>query len=272
MSDPGRELAGKTALITGGARGFGRACALVLAREGADVAVSDVLDAGPTASEIEALGCRSLAIHADVTNPDDCRRTAEETIERLGKIDILVANAGITGPGGRAWELSVESWERMIAIDLTGVWLTTKYVVPHMIERGYGKIVMTASRSGVRAEEGCAHYVAAKFGVVGYMKALAMELGPWEINVNAICPSGMGKISDEDYDPSQWGPPLIDEAPPTAVEFDREYGKLNLLKSVGRAEFEEVAEGVLWLVSDRSRLMTGCAFLMDSGYVAQRGG
>ena len=115
--------------------------------------------------------------------------------------------------------------------------------------------------------------VIAIIGLVGFMKALAMELGPWEINVNAICPSGMGKVAQSDYDPSQWGYPLVPEpAPPTVEELDRAYGKLNLFESVGRSEFAEVAEGVLWLVSDRSRLMTGSTFLMDAGYVAKRGG
>jgi NAD(P)-dependent dehydrogenase (short-subunit alcohol dehydrogenase family) len=269
-----RELDGKAALITGGARGFGRACALVLADEGADVALADIRsdELERTCGEIEQRGRRALAIRADVTSADDCKEMAEQTIRLLGQIDILIANAGITESIDRAWELSEQDWRRMIEINLTGVWLSTKYVVPHMIERSYGKIVITSSRSGVRAEENCANYVAAKFGVVGYMKALAMELGPWEINVNAICPSGMGKIAEENYHPADWGPPLVAHAPPTAAEFDREYGKLNLFESVGRAEFDEVAQGVLWLVSDRSRLMTGSTLLMDAGYVAKRGG
>ena len=277
------ELDGKTALITGGARGFGRACALRLAEEGADIAVADIAgdDAGTASArelakvvtDIQQMGRNAIAITADVTKADDCERMAEETLSAFGKIDILHANAGIAAPAARAWEIAEADWDRIIGVDLKGVWLATKYVVPHMIARRYGKIVMTASRSGVRAEERCAHYVAAKFGLVGFMKALAMELGPWEINVNAICPSGMGKVAQSDYDPSQWGYPLVPEpAPPTVEELDRAYGKLNLFESVGRSEFAEVAEGVLWLVSDRSRLMTGSTFLMDAGYVAKRGG
>ena len=277
------DLDGKTALVTGGARGFGRACALRMASEGADIAVADIAgDATARASaeqladvirDIHALGRNAIAIKADVTSAEDCERMAQETLSAFGKIDILLANAGIGGGALPAWELTEADWDAVIGVDLKGVWLATKYVVPHMIERGYGKIVMTASRSGVRAEERCAHYVAAKFGVVGYMKALAMELGPWEINVNAICPSGMGKVAQADYDPSQWGYPLVPQPPPRTVEeLDRAYGKLNLFESVGRSEFDEVAEGVLWLVSDRSRLMTGSTLMMDAGYVAKRGG
>jgi NAD(P)-dependent dehydrogenase (short-subunit alcohol dehydrogenase family) len=266
------EVEGRSALVTGGARGFGRAVSLLLAREGADIAVADVRAADGTVAEIEALGRPAIAIRADVRSGDDCRRMADEALAALGKIDILVANAGVMGRVGYAWELEEDDWDEVVDVDLKGVWLTTRYVVPHMIERRTGKIVVTASRSGVRAEERCAHYVAAKFGVVGYAKALAMELGPYEINVNAICPSGMGKVSEEDYDPANWGPPLVAQAPPTAVEFDREYGKLNLFESVGRAEFDEVAQGVLWLVSDRARLVTGTALAMDGGYVAKRGG
>jgi NAD(P)-dependent dehydrogenase (short-subunit alcohol dehydrogenase family) len=278
------ELDGKSALITGGARGFGRAVALLLASEGADVAIADIASDAPTkpfgmsgrehleqsAAEVEALGRRALAVRCDVRVAVDCARMAEQTLAAFGKIDILFANAGVPGSGGLAWELSEEEWDLVVDVDLKGVWQTTKYVVPHMIERRYGKIVMTSSRSGLKAEEWCAHYVAAKHGVIGYMKALAMELGPYEINVNAICPSGMGKLTEEDYSPF-WDR-IAGFERPTVEEFDRAYAKLNLFESVGRAEFKEVAEGVLWLVSDRSRLMTGSALALDAGYIVKRGG
>lgn len=276
------ELDGKTALITGGARGFGRACALLMAAEGADVVIADLGDSvepGSTrrirdaVAEVEQRGRRALGLEVDVTRASDCRKAAEDTVRTFGRIDILHANAGISGRPALTWEIDENDWDRVLAVDLKGAWLTAKYVVPHMIRQGGGKIVFTASRSGVRAEETFAHYVAAKFGLVGLTKTLAMELGPWEINVNAICPSGMGKLTDETYHPSEWGPPLVPDPPPaTAAQFDREYGRLNLFESVGRAEFAEVAQGVLWLVSDRARLVTGTTLLMDAGYVAKRGG
>ena len=145
------ELDGRTALVTGGARGFGRAVARRLAREGCDVAVADLgwrrpagaeemsgaaeLDA--TVAELRALGRRSVAIAADVTAPDDCESMAAEAIRALGGIDILVANAGVATLGP-AWELTPEEWDRVIAVNLTGVWLTTKYVVPRRSSAGGG--------------------------------------------------------------------------------------------------------------------------------------
>ena len=203
------ELEGKTALITGGARGFGRAMALLFAREGADVAVADIAgelsseriggmatgdDLERTVGELEALGRRAFGIRADVTKSADCERMAGEAIEALGRIDILCANAGVFSLAP-AWELTEDEWDTVLGVNLKGVWLTTKYVVPHMMERRYGKIVITSSRDGLRAEANYAHYNASKFGVIGYMKSLAIELGPYEINVNAICPTQMADKS-----------------------------------------------------------------------------
>jgi NAD(P)-dependent dehydrogenase (short-subunit alcohol dehydrogenase family) len=184
------QLDNKTAPVTGGARGFGRAVALLLAGEGADVAVADIAHNLPsgqfspmasleqlnrTKQEIEALGRKAIAIQADVTKSADCQRMAETTLEALGRIDILVANAGCATLG-RAWELTEEEWDVLMDINLKGVWLTTKYVVPHMMGRHYGKIVMTSSRNRLKVEANFAHYNAAKAGVIHYMKSLALEL------------------------------------------------------------------------------------------------
>ncbi len=280
------ELEGKTALVTGGARGFGRAVALLLAREGADVAVADIAGelqsriagmATPeqlddTVSEIEALGRRAVGIRADVTKAEDCRRMAETALTALGKIDILFANAGVFSLAP-AWELSEDEWDTVLAVNLKGVWLTTKYVVPHMIDRGYGKIIVTSSRDGLRAEANYAHYNASKFGVIGYMKSLAIELGPFGINVNAVCPTQM---ADKSSRPALASHPYWDQVvgKPNATyeEFDAASGRENLFESGGQPDFAEVAEGVLWLASDRSRLVTGHALPVDAGWIAKRGG
>ena len=281
------ELDGKTALVTGGARGFGRAIAHLLAREGADVALADIAgelpseritglatqdDLSRTAAEVEALGRRSAAIRADVTKAADCERMAAEAIEAFGKLDILCANAGVFS-FGRAWELTEDDWDTVLAVNLKGVWLTTKYVVPHMIERRYGKIVITASRDGLRAEPNYAHYNASKFGVIGYMKSLAIELGPYEITVNAICPTQMADKSSRPRGPG--GPywEMVTGKPDaTYEEFDEASGRENLFERGGQPDFGEVAEGVLWLASDRSRLVTGHALPLDAGWIAKRGG
>lgn len=281
------QLGGKTALITGGARGFGRAIAHLLAREEADIAIADIghdlpsdrfsalattEQANRTVEEIKALGRKAIGIQADVTKGDDCKRMAETTLEAFGKIDILCANAGVFSMAP-AWELTEEEWDLLMDVNLKGMWLTTKYVVPHMIERRYGKIVMTSSRDGLRMEPNYAHYCAAKAGVIAYAKALAIELGPYEINVNAVCPTQM---TDRSQKPRASTHPYWDQVVghPNATyeEFDIASGKENLFEQGGQPDFSEVAEGVLWLVSDASRLVTGHALPMDGGWIAKRGG
>jgi NAD(P)-dependent dehydrogenase (short-subunit alcohol dehydrogenase family) len=281
------ELDGKKALITGGGRGFGRAMALLFAREGADVAVADIAgelesdriagmatqdDLERTVGEIEALGRRAVGIQADVTEAADCERMAETAIDALGAIDILCANAGVFSLAP-AMELTEDEWDTVMAVNLKGVWLTTKYVAPHMIARRYGKIVITSSRDGLRAEANYAHYNASKFGVIGYMKSLAIELGPHEINVNAICPTQM---ADKSVPRSVSGRPYWDQVvgkPGSSYEeFDEASGRENLFERGGQPDFGEVAEGALWLASDRSRLVTGVALPVDAGWIAKRGG
>lgn len=282
-------LAGKRALVTGGARGFGRAIARLFAREGADVAVADIAgelgsehirglasldDLNRTVGEIEALGRRAVGIQADVTKADDCLRMAEATFEALGRIDILCANAGVFTLA-RSWELAEDEWDTVMAVNLKGVWATTRAVVPHMIERRYGKIVITSSRDGLRAEPNYAHYCASKFGVIGYMKSLAVELGPYEINVNAVCPTQMADKSappPPSTAPQPYWQMVTGTSNPSYEEFDAASGRENLFERGGQPDFSEVAEGVLWLASDRSRLVTGHALPVDAGWIAKRGG
>ena len=284
------ELDGKTALITGAARGFGRAVAHLFAREGADVAIADIAGELPsqrvsgmataddlerTRAEIEALGRRSIAIRADVTKAADCERMAAEVLDAFGRIDILHANAGVFS-FGKAWELTEDDWDTVLAVNLKGMWLTTKYVVPHMIERRYGKIVMTSSRDGLRVEPNYAHYNASKAGVIAYAKSLAIELGPYAINVNAVCP---GQMTDRSRTTERRGATthpywdMVTGKPgSTYEEFDEASGRENLFEEGGQIDFSEVAEAVLWLASDRSHMVTGHALPVDRGWIAKRGG
>ena len=283
------ELDGKVALITGAARGFGRAMARLFAKEGADVAIADVAGASSTARvttpaseeqlyrtarEIESLGRKAIAIRADVTKPEHCERMAQEALGAFGKLDIVCANAGVFSLAP-SWELTADEWDRVIGVNLTGVWLTTKYAVPHMIARRYGKIVITSSRDGLRAEANYSHYNASKFGVIGYMKSLAIELGPYEINVNAICPTQMADKSaarERGLETSAYWDQVTGKPNSTWEEFDVASGKENLFERGGQPDFSEVAEGALWLASDRSRLVTGHALPLDAGWIAKRGG
>jgi NAD(P)-dependent dehydrogenase (short-subunit alcohol dehydrogenase family) len=277
----------KTALVTGSSRGFGRAIALLLAREGADVAIADIAgqlrpgrfsepaseeEFEQTIRDIEALGRAAIGIKVDVTKADQCARMAQETLDAFGKIDILCANAGVFSLAP-SWELTEEEWDLLMAVNLKGVWLTTKYIVPHMVKRRYGKIIVTSSRNGLRAEANYAHYNASKFGVIGYMKSLAIELGPYEINVNAVCPTQM---TDKSRPPHLSSSPYWDQVVgrPNASyeEFDEASGRENLFERGGQPDFSHVAQGVLWLASDASRLVTGHALPLDAGWIAKRGG
>jgi NAD(P)-dependent dehydrogenase (short-subunit alcohol dehydrogenase family) len=279
------ELDGRTALVTGGARGFGRAVAHRFADEGADVAIADLAGAGErglsdaarleeTVAELRARGPRAVGIAADVTSAADCERMAAEAIAALGRIDLLVANAGVATLG-RAWELTEEEWDFVVDVCLKGVWLTTKYVVPHMIERRSGKIVVVASRNGLRVERGYAHYNAAKAGAIHFAKTLALELGPYRINVNAVCPTQMADKSAGPpptmATPDYWAQ-VVGRPDATYEEFDAASGRENLFEEGGQPDFSQVAEGVLWLASERSRLVTGIALPVDAGYIVKRGG
>jgi NAD(P)-dependent dehydrogenase (short-subunit alcohol dehydrogenase family) len=156
----------------------------------------------------------------------------------------------------------------VLDVCLKGSWLTSKHVVPQMIDLGRGRIVFTASRSGLRAERHWAPYIAAKHGVVGLTKALALELGPYRINVNAVCPSGMGWATDH---APWWDEETgIDNVP--VEEFNRWSGSLDLFEKDRRMTFEEVADGMVWLVSDAARTITGHALPLDDGWIAKRGG
>ena len=268
------ELAGKSALVTGGGGRFGFAVARLLASEGAAIALADIGDPARLeglAEELRASGSGALAITADVTRDDDCRRMVEETADAFGALDIAVVNAGLGGPVTRIWETSEEEWRRVVDINLTGAFLTAKHAALAMIPRSSGKIIFVSSRDGLRAEPYTGAYNASKHGLHGLMKTLAIELGPYYINVNAICPTSMGSMGESTGSHPWWelqtGKPGATEA-----DFDAWAGKQGLFERPGRVTPEEVAEGVLWLASERSRLVTGHALPMDAGWIAKRGG
>jgi NAD(P)-dependent dehydrogenase (short-subunit alcohol dehydrogenase family) len=283
-----RELEGKCALVTGAARGFGRAVARLLAEAGADIAVADLgalasrspypmagrAELEQTVAELREHGVRAHAIEADVTRAEDCERMAREAIAGLGGIDILVANAG-GATSAPAWELTEADWDFVHEVCLKSVFLTTRAVIPHMLERRAGKIVLTASRNGLRVERGYAHYNAAKAGVIQYGKSLALELGPYEVNVNVVCPTQMSdksRIPAGNPEAQKYWDQVAGHAGATYEEFDAASGRDNLFERGGQPDYREVAEGVLWLVSDRARLVTGLALPMDAGWIVKRGG
>jgi 3-oxoacyl-[acyl-carrier protein] reductase len=183
------KLEGRVAIVTGGARGIGRAIATALAREGAAVAVADLDEQGAsaTAARIVAAGGQAVAIGGDVTDPEQAERIVAETLDALGGLHVLVNNAAI-GTSCPVLEMSVETWQRMLDSNLSSVFYCTRVALPHLIGQRWGRIINIASQLALKGGVEMAHYCAAKAGVLGLTKALARELAPYSITVNAIAP------------------------------------------------------------------------------------
>jgi len=245
------ELEGKVALVTGAGRGIGRAIALRLAWAGADILVNDFDpdSAADTAAMIEQSGRRAAALAADVTDRGQVRDMVAQGLERLGGLDILVNNAGVAGSSCLVREMPAESWDRTLAVNLTGVFNCCQAVIPLMIERRWGKIVNIASLAARRLSKlGGADYTAAKAGLLGFSRHLAFELAAFGINVNVICPGAT--LTD-----------MVREK--TSEEFRRQVGKQVPL---GRwIKPEDQAEAVLFLVSEGASMITGHVLDVDGG-------
>jgi 3-oxoacyl-[acyl-carrier protein] reductase len=231
----------RVALITGGARGIGRAVARRLALEGSHIAVVD-LDGGAAeavAAEVRGTGRRAVAVGMDVTSPADVQRAVHEVYETFGRADILVNSAGVLGPFLPVWETPVESWDRLIAVHLRGTFLCCRAVVPGMIAHRWGRIVNLASIAGKEGFALDAAYCAAKAGVIAFTKSLAKEVAPHNIRVNAVAPT----VIETD---------LVKGIP------EDEIAEKQRRIPLGRfGTPEEVAALIRFLVSDESSFITG---------------
>jgi (+)-trans-carveol dehydrogenase len=270
-------LEGKVALITGAARGQGRSHALALAREGADIFGVDMCaqvesvayplsttdDLAETTRLVTGTGRRIETYIGDVRSSADMRAATEQAISTFGKIDIVVANAGIWTPGS-VWEMDDQTWQDMIDINLTGVFNTVRFAIPQMIERKSGSLVLISSTCGVKALGWMPHYNAAKHGVMGLTRSLALDLGPYFVRANAILPSTVNT-------------PMIMNAPsykiyrpdlenPTREEAMSGFYAHNAMP-VPYVEPEDVSEAVLFLASDASRYITGIGLPVDLGTI-----
>jgi len=242
------KLAGKVALVTGAAQGIGKAVALLLAQNGADIAVSDVNfeKAEETAKEIQALGRRAMAIKVDVAKLDDVEKMVEATLSQFGQINILINNAGIARDK-LILRMTEEDWDAVLNINLKGTFNCTKAVVRHMSKQKSGKIVNIASVVGEMGNPGQGNYAASKAGVIGFTKTIAREFAQRGINVNAIAP---GYIET----------PMTDALPEKAKE---ELKRLIPMDRLGKPE--DVAEAVLFLVSEASSYITGQVLNVNGG-------
>ncbi|HEY7502256.1 MAG TPA: SDR family NAD(P)-dependent oxidoreductase [Vicinamibacterales bacterium] len=242
------DLGGRAAVITGGARGIGYATARRALRSGAAVSLWDV-DRSRLAQaqrELSAIG-RVIAHEVELTDADAVRAAADATIAALGTIDILVNNAGITGGNGATWELAPDVWRRVIDVNLTGSFLTCRAIVPHMIERGYGRIVNVASIAGKEGNPTAAHYSASKAGLIGFTKSLAKELAPRNILVNCITPAA---ARTEIF--SQM----------TQEHVDYMLARIPMARFL---ELDEVASLICWLSCEECSFSTGAVFDISGG-------
>jgi SDR family mycofactocin-dependent oxidoreductase len=269
-------LVGKVALITGAARGIGRAQAVRFAEEGADVVGLDVCapietvvvssattdDLAETARLVEAAGGRIVTEVVDVRDPDGLRAAADTGANRFGCIDIVCATAGITSRG-MATELDEQTWQTMLDVNLTGVWRTCKVAVPHLVERGSGAIVLVSSIAGLRGLVGVAHYTAAKHGVVGLMRSLAQELAPRRIRVNSVHPTNVDTPMIQNAAVSAAFRPDLDRSP-TRAEFAESARSMNML-DIPWIDPLDVANASLFLASDEARYITAVALPVDAG-------
>jgi 3-oxoacyl-[acyl-carrier protein] reductase len=242
------ELEGKIAIVTGAGQGMGKAIALTFAREGADVAVNDIISdtVETTASEVKALGRRSIAIKADVSKQKEVNDMVERVIREWGGVDILVHNAGV-GNTRMVEDMTDEEWHHVLGVNLDGTFYCCKAVTESMKIRGGGKIIMIASMAAKKMSiASCAAYTASKTGILGFTRHFAFEVGPYHINVNAICPGATRtpkvRATPEEIKQAMDNMPLKDICNP-----------------------QDIADTALFLASNRSRMITGTSIDVDSG-------
>ncbi|MER2996685.1 SDR family oxidoreductase [Pontibacter populi] len=244
----------KVAIVTGGSFGIGRATAILFARRGAKVAVVDWIEDRETVDSITSAGGEAIFIKCDVSKDADVSSMVEQTINKFGRLDYAFNNAGIEGESAPTHEVTEENFDKVIGINLKGVWLCMKYQIPQMLKQGKGAIVNCSSIAGVIGFPGIPIYTASKHAVIGITKTAALEYATQGIRVNAVCP---GVIQT----------PMI----------DRFIEKNNTTREamasgepIGRfGEPEEIAEAAIWLCSDASSFTTGHALVVDGGWVAR---
>ncbi|BDI22519.1 mycofactocin-coupled SDR family oxidoreductase [Herbiconiux sp. L3-i23] len=269
---------GKVAFITGAARGQGRSHALRLAQEGADIIAIDACEKQPntpydgateedlqeTVRQVEALDRRIVATKADVRDFAQLKGAVDDGVAELGRLDIVSANAGISGMPHLSEEIEDSEWVDMPEVNLNGVWRTCKAAIPHLKANGKkgGSIILTSSDAGLFAYQNISHYVAAKHGVVGLMRTLALELGPHFIRVNSIHPTTVDTPMVQNDDIYRLFRPDLDS--PTKQDFADAATQMNSLP-IPWVEAVDISNALLFLASDESRYITGVPLPVDAG-------
>ncbi|BBX53300.1 mycofactocin-coupled SDR family oxidoreductase [Mycolicibacterium poriferae] len=268
---------GKVAFITGAARGQGRAHAVRMAQEGADIIAVDICkqidsvliplsspeDLAETADMVKNAGGRIHTAEVDVRDYDALKAAVDAGVEEFGKLDIIVANAGI-GNGGQTLDKTGEpDWDDMIGVNLSGVWKTVKAGVPHILAGGNGgSIILTSSVGGLKAYPHTGHYVAAKHGVVGLMRTFAVELGAQNIRVNSVHPTNVNTPLFMNEPTMKLFRPDLENPGPEDMKV---VGQLMHTLPIGWVEPEDIANAVLFLASDEARFITGVTLPVDGG-------
>ena len=242
---------GRVAVVTGGAKGIGRAFAERLAADGAAVAVVDLEPATDTMATLSGAGAEAASFEGDVTSEDDIARLSREVGERFGRCDILINNVGIY-PNEPFEAVTFAKWRRVMAINLDSMFLTAKAFAPGMVERGWGRIVNMASNTFNTSVTGYSHYIASKGGVIGFTRALASDLADKGVTVNAIAPSLVRTHGTEVTNPRS----------------DERFASVSAMQAIKRTQMPEDLTGTLsFLVSDDAAFMTGQTLYVDGGWV-----
>lgn len=269
-------LENKVALITGGARGQGRAMALKFASEGADIVLCDICsdvdtvpyglsrrdDLDHTQELVKGLGRQCLVEVADVRSQEEMNDAVGAALQAFGRVDVLCASAGVHS-FAPVWELPEEQWQTVIDINLTGVWHSAKAVVPQMIDQGCGVIIITSSVMGRETGHDMAHYAASKHGVLGLMKSLALELGSRGIRVNAVLPSVVHDAMGDNPATREW---VFGHSDATTEDYVSATRHWHALRGWAALPPSAVADAAVWLASDEAASITGVELAVDAGH------
>lgn len=243
-----KRLEGRVAIITGAARGIGRAYSLGMAREGAHIVAVDLLDLSGTKSAVEELGVKALALKADISVEEETLRMVKEAMDSFGRIDILMNNAALS-PEQPLDEITFADWRKVLSVDVDGVFLCAKAVIPHMKKQRYGRIINISSSTVFMSFPNLLHYITAKAGVIGMTRALATELGDYGITVNAISPG-------------------LTQTERTVTVPDEIWGMQVAMQSIKRREEpEDLVGAAIFLASDEAAFITGQTLSVCGGFV-----